>query len=46
VVSEAFRDENDEKFKESLALIEKPKIQSLFDGYYFDYKSTTLPTKH
>jgi len=26
VVSEAFRDENDEKFKESLALIDKPKI--------------------
>lgn len=39
VVSEAFRDENDEKFKESLALIEKPKYQSLFDGYYYDYKS-------
>ena len=26
VVSEAFRDENDDKFKESLTLIEKPKI--------------------
>lgn len=38
VVSEAFRDENDEKFKESLLLIEKPKIQSLFDGYYYDYQ--------
>jgi hypothetical protein len=39
VVSEAFRDENDDKFKESLALIEKPKIQSLFDGYYYDFKT-------
>lgn len=46
MVSEAFRDENDDKFKESLALIEKPKIQSLFDGYYYDYKSSAVPTKH
>ena len=26
VVTEAFRDENEEKFKESLQLIDKPKI--------------------
>ena len=26
VVNEGFKDENDEKFKESLTLIEKPKI--------------------
>ena len=39
VVSEAFRDENEDKFKESLLLIDKPKIQSLFDGYYYDFSS-------
>ena len=37
MVSEGFRDENDEKFKESIQLLDKPKIQSLFEGYYFDY---------
>lgn len=37
VVTEAFRDENEEKFKESLLLIDKPRIQSLFEGYYYDY---------
>ena len=37
VVNDGFRDENDEKFKESLLLLDKPKIQQLFSGYYFDY---------
>ena len=37
VVDEGFRDENEERFKESYLLLEKPKIQSLFDVYYFDY---------
>lgn len=46
IVTEAFRDENDEKFKESLTLIEKPKIQSLFDGYYYDYQTAVAPTKY
>ncbi len=39
VVSEAFRDENEDKFKESLLLIDKPRIQSLFDGYYYDFSN-------
>ena len=43
VVTEPFRDENDEKFKENLALIDKPKFQSLFDGYYYDYKQSPSP---
>ncbi len=37
-MSEGFRDENDERYRESLALIDKPKIQELFKGYYFDYQ--------
>lgn len=45
VVSEPFRDENDDKYKESLNLVEKPKIQSLFDEYYYDFKVTIMPTK-
>lgn len=45
VVTEAFRDENDDKFKESLILIEKQKYQSLFDGYYFDFQTVQEPIK-
>ena len=36
---------NDDKFKESLILIEKQKYQSLFDGYYFDFQTVQEPIK-
>jgi hypothetical protein len=44
-VTEPFRDENDDKFKENLALIDKPKFQSLFEGFYYDFRSTPAPIK-
>ena len=46
VVTEPFRDENDDKFKENLALIDKPKFQSLFEGFYYDFRSTPAPIKN
>ena len=41
-INEDWKDQEDEQFKQNAIMLRRNSIQSLFNGYYFDYQMAAL----